>query len=77
MTPKKLRDSGLMPDGYELLPIPVIEDLVEAGYAVYPPAVGGSGDAVHRIVNSAQSANNVLTRYRKRKQGKQHGCPSY
>lgn len=59
MTPSELRASGLIPDGYEILPVEVIRDLIDAGYAAYGPAFGGD---TARPNNAARAAENVLTR---------------
>lgn len=52
----------LMPKGYELLPIEVIEILSDAGMRGYGPAFGGNQQAVARAYHAARSAQNVLSR---------------
>ncbi len=57
----------LLPAGYEILPIPVIVELINAGECLYGPAVGGQDSyAWDRIKNATRAAENVLARERKR-----------
>lgn len=51
-----------MPEGYELLPVEVIETLIDAAYRAYGPAFGGSQQAVSRAYHAARAAENVLNR---------------
>jgi hypothetical protein len=53
--------------GYEVLPIEVIELLVQAGFAAYYPALGGANsDLFERVKRATTAADNVLARYRER-----------
>ncbi len=59
-TIKNIREQ--LPEGYEILPIRVIEILIYAGLSAYAPAFGGSDEAVTDARNAARAARNVLTR---------------
>jgi hypothetical protein len=60
-SPSALRASGLIPKGYELVPIEVLDVLVYAGQNVYATAVGGHTVA-KEIEQAAQAAYNILSR---------------
>lgn len=57
----------LLPDGYEILPVAVIEELAYAGHVAYLPAFGGSEAALASVNNAARAADNVLARYQERR----------
>lgn len=61
MKPSLIR-KWLMPKGYELLPIEVIETLIDAARRAYTPAFGGDEEAVARAYHAARAARNVLAR---------------
>lgn len=61
MTPVLIR-KFLMPSGYELLPIEVIEILIDASERGYIAAFGGSQAAVNKAWHAAQAARHVLDR---------------
>ena len=65
LTAADLRASGLIPEGYVVLPVSLVEELIRAGFAVYEPAVGGSDEAADRIRNAARAASNVVDRYKR------------
>ena len=64
MCPKIIR-RWFMPSGYELLPIEVIETLIDAANRAYGPAFGGNQQAVSNALHAARAASNVLNRRRK------------
>lgn len=61
-TPTALRASGLIPPGYELVPIPVLDALAYAGMNTYDTAVGGR-EAEKQINQCANAAYNILKRH--------------
>jgi len=67
-----------LPEGYEVLPIEVIQTLVTAGHAAYGPAITAYGESEDRVGNAAQAAANVLARYheRRRQRSISHWKPS-
>lgn len=65
MNAARLRESGLIPEGYEVLPVDVIDALIHAGLNAYDCAVGGKG-VVEQLHHAATAAQNVLTRRKTR-----------
>lgn len=61
MNAARLRRSGLIPEGYEVLPVDVIDALIHAGLNAYDCAVGGKS-VVKKLHDAATAAKNVLTR---------------
>ena len=59
MTPTELRDSGLIPKGYELVPVNLLAMLVWAGEDAYSLAVAPYADEVKQASNAGK---NILSR---------------
>lgn len=64
MNPNWVR-KNVLPRGYEILPIELIEILADAAQRGYAPAFGGSEEAVDLAWHAGQAAKNVLARNRK------------
>lgn len=59
MTPTELRDSGLIPKGYELVPVDLLAMLVWAGEDAYSLAVAPYANEVKQASNAGK---NILSR---------------
>lgn len=65
MSAARLRQSGMIPQGYEVLPVTVIDALIHAGLNAYDCAVGGHL-VVDELRHAAVSAQHVLERRKNR-----------
>jgi hypothetical protein len=52
-----------LPEGYEIVPIEVLQLLVGAGFAAYDTAIYASGMQPEDVENAAQAGENILRRY--------------
>lgn len=59
----KLIRRWLLPRGYEIVPVGLLQTLADAAARPYMPAFGGDPAAVDRALHAARAADNVLRRY--------------